>query len=234
MHTPSPRKHTVDEEALWILRETRAERHDPHNPALDLPSARTANEAAPHDVVRHLAHALLHGASVVLPAVSAGRVAVAVGEPASPYAILDLRGDVLAPMPDAFDAALYLAQRHGLDARAWLERQGVLRPLTPSPDALRAVEAAAMHPNLAGLVRALEAHFAVRPSVMLAGRHVPANVAAPEHGCGVVWVGRARFTWSQASGLWVIFTAQGLRTEYAPADFARELCALCLHLEEKP
>jgi hypothetical protein len=36
------------------------------------------------------------------------------------------------------------------------------------------------------------------------------------------------------AGLWVIFTAQGLRTEYAPADFARELCALCLHLEEKP
>jgi hypothetical protein len=52
--------------------------------------------------------------------------------------------------------------------------------------------------------------------------------------CEVAFMGFALDVQDNGAGLWVIFTAQGLRTEYAPADFARELCALCLHLEEKP
>jgi hypothetical protein len=106
-------------------------------------------------------------------------------------------------------------------------------PIHTDADALRAVEAAAMHPNLAGLVRALEAHFAVRPSVMLAGRHVPANVAVNMDGVGVVWFGRALISRARASGAWIIYH-NTQRTEHDPAEMARELCNLCLRLEHKP
>lgn len=225
--------HEVDVEALYILQDTRAERHDAQNPALDLPSARIANTAAPHGLVRRLAHVLLHGGAVVLPRCTAGRCTVAAGQPIAPFVVLDERGGIVAPMPDAFDAALYLAQQHPQEAWAWLERKGLWTRPEPAREAVEAVEAAALLPNLAGLVEAACAHFAVHPTVMLAGHHVPAQVAAAMDGVGVLWFGRAMVSHSLASGGWIIFQ-DGQRVEHDAAGFARALCELCLTLEGQP
>jgi hypothetical protein len=183
--------------------------------------------------VRHLAHALLHGAAVVLPHVSAGRWTVAHGQPAMPYVVLDARGEVIASMPDAFDAVLYLAQRHTADAWRWLEARGIAPHTEPSQEALEAVEAAAHTGSLAALVQATCAHFDVHPTVMLAGRHVPAHLAVNMDGVGVVWFGRALISRARASGAWIIYH-NTQRTEHDPAEMARELCNLCLRLEHKP
>lgn len=229
--------------SLWECQEANRNRHFPplreihfahgHDAAARLP-------AAPTPLVELLARVVLDGGVVMLGGVSVGRYKAAC-EPAC-FAALGVQGEVLHTWDCPFDAALWVAKRHGHDAQRWLVSQGVMDGSPSfSHDAYTAILEAVRAGNLDDLAATVLDHFPDAPvSARVLGRVLPYYTAAKLAAVGGysmsdLHIGRAVLNPSpQMPERWGSYWSDHAQhaTTDTPEDLAYALCAELVSVQD--